>query len=392
MKLHENLEQDREILREIHDGLTSGDPGTAGNTAPVIPVKTIFKQAFNLKADTASYGVINERLTSAGQVTGTNLSILFFAIIIASVGLNMNSPAVIIGAMLVSPLMGTILLMALGVSTADSQKFKKAAFGFGFQVIVAILTSTLYFLLSPVNTATSELLARTNPTVYDVLIATAGGFAGIIGNTRKDTSNNVIPGVAIATALMPPLCTCGFSIANQHWAMLGGALYLFIINSFFIFLSATIVLFILEVPKVGHYTEERAKRLKRILIRNAVIILLPSIFLGINLARTSRAENANAQQITSEVVSTVSVTEQMKVLFPEVDSVQVGQLERTNDEGKLTRENIMILGTSKDLTKKQKARLEAWVETMYDEDYHIIYGSSDTLKKAEEALAEEAEK
>lgn len=357
-----------------------------------IPIKSIFKQAFDLGYDSAPYEVINDRLTSAGQVTGTNLSILFFAIVIASVGLNMNSTAVIIGAMLVSPLMGTILMMALGTATADGQKLKKAVFGFAFQVLIAVISSTLYFLLSPIETATSELLARTSPTVYDVLIATAGGFAGIIGNTRKDSANTVIPGVAIATALMPPLCTCGYSIANGHWTMLAGAAYLFIINAFFIFLSATIVLFILEVPKVGNYTPKAARRLKRGLIRNAVIILIPSIILGVNLARTSRAENANAQQITAETVSTSEVTDQMKILFPEIDTVQVGQLERMNEEGKLTKENIIILGTNKDLSSKQKSRLEAWVETVYDEDYTIIYSNADKLLQAEASLAKEGSK
>ena len=177
-------------------------------------IKDLVRQAFSLKSDTADYDVIADRLDNGGRVSGMNLSILFFAILIASIGLNTNSTAVIIGAMLISPLMGTIQLMGLGIATVNAQKFKKAIVGFLFQVTTAILTSTLYFLISPVKEATSEILGRTSPSVFDILIATFGGLAGIIALTRKDSTSNVIPGVAIATALMPPLCTCGFSIAG----------------------------------------------------------------------------------------------------------------------------------------------------------------------------------
>ncbi len=142
-------------------------------------MKDLIKTAFSLKGDTADYEVIESRLNAGGRVSGMNLSILFFAILIASIGLNTNSTAVIIGAMLISPLMGTIQLMGLGIATADMMKFKRAMTGFLFQVITALVTSTIYFLLSPVKEATSELMGRTAPSVFDILIATFGGLAGI---------------------------------------------------------------------------------------------------------------------------------------------------------------------------------------------------------------------
>ncbi|MBR0485524.1 MAG: DUF389 domain-containing protein [Oscillospiraceae bacterium] len=233
---------------------------------------------FSLEADTATHEEIKKRILSGGQVTGTNMCILICAILIASVGLNVGSTAVIIGAMLISPLMGSILAMAYGVASANKSQFLRNFYGFILQLLISTLVSTVYFLLSPINEPTSELLARTQPSFYDVIIATAGGFAGIIGSTRSDKANNVIPGVAIATALMPPVCTCGYSIAHGQWEMLSGALYLFIVNCYFIFVSAVVILDLLKIPKVNTFTEQQWKRLKKAIIRNTILVLIPSIF------------------------------------------------------------------------------------------------------------------
>lgn len=244
-------------------------------------LKDLIRQAFSLKDDTADYDVISSRLDAGGRVSGMNLSILFFAILIASIGLNTNSTAVIIGAMLISPLMGTIQLMGLGIATVNAQKFKKAIVGFLFQVTTALLTSTIYFLISPVKEATSELLGRTAPSVFDILIALFGGLAGIIALTRKDTTSNVIPGVAIATALMPPLCTCGYSIAGGHWSMLGGAALLFTINTMFILVATVTILIVLRMPESANATPELRHRMLSALIRNATVVLAITILLTV---------------------------------------------------------------------------------------------------------------
>ena len=139
----------------------------------------------------------------------------------------------------------------------------------------------LYFLISPVKEPTSEILARTSPGWSDVLIATAGGVAGIIGQTRKGLFNNIIPGVAIATALMPPLCTCGYSLANGQWAMLGGAAYLFIINAYFITLSSAVILSLLRIPKVSTATQTEWKRQRIRMIRNTALFIIPAILIVI---------------------------------------------------------------------------------------------------------------
>ncbi len=247
---------------------------------------TVLKEMFSLKADSASHAEIRDRLISGGQITGTNMCVLICAMVIASVGLNTGSTATIIGAMLISPLMGSILAMAYGTAANDPILVRNHLTGFGIQIAISLIASTLYFALSPLKGATSELLARTHPTFYDVVIATAGGIAGIIGQTRKDKANNIIPGVAIATALMPPLCTCGYAIANGRLAMLGQAAYLFILNVYFIFLSSTVILSLLKIPMVNDMDEKTWKKLRRRMIRNTIIIVIPSIVLLVVMANS----------------------------------------------------------------------------------------------------------
>ena len=240
-------------------------------------VKEKIRKAFSLSEDSASNEEIRSRLLDGGRVTGTNMCVLVCAMVIASVGLNMNSTAVIIGAMLVSPIMGSILASAYGNVAADYPLLKNHMVGFGIQIAISVTAAAIYFFLSPVKEPTAELLARTSPTFFDVLIAFFGGLAGIIGQTREDKVNTVIPGVAIATALMPPLCTCGFSIANGRWDMLLGAGYLFLINAYFIFLAACIILSLLKIPKMKELTEKEWRRRRFRMVRNTILIAIPSI-------------------------------------------------------------------------------------------------------------------
>ena len=235
------------------------------------------KDFFDLHGDIASLQEITERINAGVQFRGTNLSVLILAIFIASIGLNMNSTAVIIGAMLISPLMGSILGIGYGLARYDSTYIRSSAGSLLAQVFISVAASTLYFFLTPIDGPSSELLARTSPTIWDVLIAVFGGLAGIIGVTRKE-GGNVIPGVAIATALMPPLCTAGYGIATGVMAYTVGALYLFFINSFFICLTAFIVLKIIDIPSKIERNSVEFSRQKRYLMAFAVLITLPSCF------------------------------------------------------------------------------------------------------------------
>ena len=249
------------------------------------------KDFFDLHGDIASTQEITKRINAGVRFRGTNLSVLMLAIFIASIGLNMNSTAVIIGAMLISPLMGSILGIGYGLARYDSTYIRSSAGSLLAQVIISVATSTLYFSLTPIDAPSSELLARTSPTIWDVLIAVFGGLAGIIGVTRKE-GGNVIPGVAIATALMPPLCTAGYGIATGVMAYTVGALYLFFINSFFICLTAFIVLKIIDIPSKIERNSVEFSRQKRYLMAFAVLVTLPSCF----FAYQSVQENLENEQ------------------------------------------------------------------------------------------------
>lgn len=237
---------------------------------------------FSLLLDKADDDVIDSSLRAGVELRGATPWILMFAIVVASIGLNINSPAVIIGAMLISPLMGPIVGIGYGIGIYDFALIRRSLANLGIAAAISLATSTLYFLVTPLDEAQSELLARTTPTLWDVLIALAGGLAGIIGMTRREKSN-VIPGVAIATALMPPLCTAGYGLANGDWAVFGGAFYLFSINCVFIAVSTVIVIEYLRLPHRKFVDGHVERRVKRTLLTVVLLTALPSIYLAIQL-------------------------------------------------------------------------------------------------------------
>lgn len=213
---------------------------------------------------------------------GHNSWILIFSIIIASVGLNVGSTAVIIGAMLISPLMGPIVGLGFSVAINDLDTLKRSLVNLGVMVVLSVITATLYFWLSPlteVADANDELLSRTSPTILDVLVAIFGGLALIIAKTKKGTIATVIMGVAIATALMPPLCTAGYGLAVWNFKIFGGAMYLFTINTIFIALSTFLVSKVLRFPLVKYANSLRRKRISQLASIIAIVVMLPSIYL-----------------------------------------------------------------------------------------------------------------
>ncbi len=218
---------------------------------------------------------------------GVTAWILIFSIFIASIGLNINSTAVIIGAMLISPLMGPILGIGLSVGTNDFETLIRSLKNFGIAVSIALLTSTFYFLVTPLDIEQSELLARTQPTILDVLIALFGGFAGILAGSRKEKTN-VIPGVAIATALMPPLCTAGYGLATMKMHFFLGAFYLFFINSVFISLSTFLVVRYLNFPLVTYLNPVREKKYQMLLGVFLVVTIIPSTIIFYNVIQETR--------------------------------------------------------------------------------------------------------
>ena len=228
---------------------------------------------------------------------GPNVFILFFAILIASLGLNVNSIPVIIGAMLVSPLMGPIIGFGLGLGTNDTDLVLEALKNLVVMVVISIIASTLYFVLTPLDLLhPTELLARTNPTIYDVLIALFGGLAGIVETSRKE-KGTVMSGVAIATALMPPLCTVGYGIAQLNWQYALGALYLFFINSVFIALATFIVVKYFRYPTVQLEDKKKQRRRKWAIYIILIIILIPGVFSTIGIVRDNNVQRAASRLI-----------------------------------------------------------------------------------------------
>lgn len=256
------MEQRRKKIQKSHGG-----------------AKKYFHDLIDIRDDMMSYEEIDEMMLENTVIHGANMWILMLAILIASIGLNVNSTAVIIGAMLISPLMSGIMTMGYSLAVRDLELLKRSLKRFMTQVMISLITSTVYFIITPLNEPTSEMVARISPTLWDVLIALFGGIAGMIGNTRRK-KGNVIPGVAIATALMPPLCTAGYGIASLQPRFLFGAFYLFLINTLFIMLASAFITLVLRVPYHRDISQAGQRKINHVIAVITVITVIPSVFIG----------------------------------------------------------------------------------------------------------------
>lgn len=263
-------------------------------------LKKELSQYFNLMSDKEEERTVIEQVKGSIVFRGTNLWILMFAILIASLGLNVNSTAVIIGAMLISPLMGPIIGMGLSVGISDLELLKQSLKNYGVATLISVVTATAYFLISPLSEAQSELLARTSPTLYDVMIAFFGGAAGVLALTTK-SKGQVIPGVAIATALMPPLCTAGYGLATAQWAYFFGAFYLFFINTVFIATSTFLGVKLLRFHAVHDAGSDALRRGRKVVYTIVLLTMIPAIFLTANIVKENVLENNKNQFVKAEI-------------------------------------------------------------------------------------------
>ncbi|MAZ72320.1 MAG: hypothetical protein CMC70_04150 [Flavobacteriaceae bacterium] len=255
---------------------------------------------FNLHEDTDRDATI-EAVKKDISFKGHTAWILIFSIFVASIGLNVSSTAVVIGAMLISPLMGPIVGVGLSVAINDVETLRKSLINLGIMVALSVLTAFLYFSISPLTEETPELLARTYPTILDVLVAIFGGLALIVAKTKSGTIASVIFGVAIATALMPPLCTVGYGLAVGNIDYAGGALYLFSINAVFIALSTFIVSKILGFPMVRYANSKRRRFIAQMASLIAVIVIVPSVYLFYKLLQEQVFEN-KTKEFVKEII------------------------------------------------------------------------------------------
>lgn len=260
----------------------------------------MIKTRFNALPDKEDEKETINQISSGVYFRGSNLWVLIFAIFIASLGLNTNSTAVIIGAMLISPLMGPIIGMGLAIGINDLELLKSSIKNYMVATVISVLTATIYFVITPLTEAQSELLARTSPTLYDVLIALCGGAAGILALSTKG-KGNVIPGVAIATALMPPLCTAGYGLAVGNLYYFFGAFYLFFINTVFICLATYIGVRMLKFTPKTFLDRTRMKKVQRYIITLVVLTMLPAAYMTVHIIKRSIYDNSATKFVKNEL-------------------------------------------------------------------------------------------
>ena len=285
----QNIEQTKEAIKEDAKGL-------------FVSLKQFLFGLLDFRLDTDRDATI-EAIKLDIPFKGATAWILICSIFVASVGLNANSTAVVIGAMLISPLMGPILGVGLSVAINDIDTLRKSLINFGVMIVLSIITAFLFFWTFPLSEETSELLGRTRPDIRDVLIAFFGGLALIIARTKKGTIATVIFGVAIATALMPPLCTAGYGLAIGNWKYFFGAMYLFTINSIFIALATFLVLKLLRFPMLKYVNSKKRSRIAKLATFLAILAMIPAGFTFVNVLKESNFKRDARNFINNELVA-----------------------------------------------------------------------------------------
>ena len=310
-------------------------------------IKQFFGEYLDLRKDKDNEALIVESIRNGVEFKGTNLWILIFAIFIASLGLNVNSTAVIIGAMLISPLMGPIMGVGLAIGQNDFELLKRSLKSYLVATVFSVITSTIYFSLTPLDEVQSELLARTSPTIYDVLIALCGGLAGIIALSTKE-KGNVIPGVAIATALMPPLCTAGFGLATGNLLYFLGAFYLYFINSVFISLATFIGVRVMHFQRKEFVDKEREKLVKKYIIFITLATMCPAVYLTYGIVKSTIYEASANNFINEELNFNNTQVIDRKISFEkkEIRVVLIGN-EVSETEIATARDNLKLLAGTK---------------------------------------------
>lgn len=320
------------------------------------------RRIFNVREGRASYEEIRRRFVNGSRLDGTHICILIVAMLIASIGLNTNSTEAIVGAMLICPLMGSVLAISYSVATMDRRLLGDAVLGLLVQVVFCLATSTLYFVVTPLSYETSELLTNSTPTVWDLLIALAGGFAGGLGNSRNQEPTTLIAGVAVATALMPPLCAVGYYLSARNAAQALRAFYEFGLNVVFIAFAAELVLLALRVPLCPAAAEradsaKAARSLKRSLAVATLIFAIPCILVTADMVREAAVTNDSATVGSMDTYDTALTTQELQAVCPQVTEYRVGTEYVSSGDGTATQEVVASVKSRLLLTNDEKVRL-----------------------------------
>ena len=261
---------------------------------------SFFKEILDFRNETDKSATLNS-IKNDISIKGPTAWILICSIFVASVGLNANSIPVVIGAMLISPLMGPILGFGLSIAINDLETLKKSVLNFSVMVVLSVFTAYLFFSFFPLREESSELLSRTNPDIRDVLIAFFGGLALIIAKTKKGTISTVIYGVAIATALMPPLCTVGYGLAVGKFEFASGAMYLFMINTLYIVLATYLIIKLLRFPLIDYVNSKRRRLVSRLVTLTSILMLIPAFYTFIGILYENKFNNSITQFLDFEL-------------------------------------------------------------------------------------------
>ena len=314
-KQKETVDQKKEAVKKDAEGLFKS-------------IKTFLQELLDFREDTDRDATI-EAIKNDIPFKGATAWILVCSIFVASIGLNANSTAVVIGAMLISPLMGPILGVGLSIAINDIDTLKRSLINLAIMIVLSLLTAFLFFRFFPLSEDTSELLGRVQPDIRDVLIAFFGGLALIIARTKRGTIASVIFGVAIATALMPPLCTAGYGLAKANWKYFGQAMYLFTINTIFIALATFLVLKILRFPMLKYANSAKRKRIARIASLVAIIVMIPAMFTFLSVLEESQFEVNAKQFIDKELDALPNANYIKKYAIPNFKPSGVSNIELT---------------------------------------------------------------
>ncbi len=373
-----------------------------------------FIKFIDLHEGEESKAIVLENVKANISFRGSNFWILIGAIIIASIGLNVNSTAVIIGAMLISPLMGPIVGAGFGLGTQDFVLLRRSLKNLFVSTFASLITATLYFYFSPFKDVQSELLARTSPNIYDVLIAFFGGLVGVIATTRVE-KGNPIPGVAIATALMPPLCTAGFGLAIGNLSFFAGAFYLYIINCVFICISTLVIVKYLKYPSKEHLDDKSRQKIRYSITLIIIILVIPSIYLAFNLWNERNIQlrierfieeefSSKGHTIIYKKIDTQSSPNKIDLAFLDkrFSDLEIDQYKNKLSNYQLGNTDLMIRQDTTNLknlitqelnnrgnTLMQKKQLNEWRRYVQDEAYDptILLAELKTLFPEMEALS-----
>jgi len=364
-----------------------------------VSIKKFLVELFDFRNDTDRPATI-EAIKADIPFKGATAWILIFAVFVASIGLNANSTAVVIGAMLISPLMGPILGVGMSFAINDIDTFKKSVINLGTMIVLSLFASFLFFYLFPLSEDTSELLGRTKPDIRDVLIAFFGGLALMVARTKKGTIASVIFGVAIATALMPPLCTAGYGLAEGNLIYFSQAMYLFTINAIFIALATFIVLKLLKFPMHKYANAAKRKRYKTIAATVGTIVVIPAMYTFINVYKDNKINNQITAFVKNEIKSNEFYLLMEDVYYPKTKTLElkffneVGQAEKNSLENRLMSDpRYADLSTIKLKIKGSDTKSFDLITTAYQEKREelkeskdIIEGLQNKIKDLEETI------